>query len=388
MRRKLLATMLCVALMSTAAACGEAADVRLGAILSLEGEAASYGRSIANGVELAVEQVNDAGGIVLAGRDQAVPLVLELRDAKSNPEVGNEAAHELIEMGVPAVVGSDSSDVTLAIAPHFEDARVVLLSPSSSSPKLTRAGEYIYRNFPSDELEALNVGSYVYNKRSIRTVGILANQNEYGIGIKNAFIERFRSLGGRIVAQETYPPDIAEAEALTQQAGTVAGAEPDAVYLAGYAHDIGHAARALRDAGYDGPLIATGAVLPEELVAAGGDAVEGLIYPQPAYNPDAEDEDIQEFVRAYRDRFGSTPDAYAAHGYDAVKILAQAFEQVGADPPEVRFYLNTMNPYKGVAGLTNFDDNGDVRKFHRMFEIQDGSPVELDVAAAGASTPS
>ena len=112
------------------AGCGGPSEVVVGAILSLEGSAAPYGNSISRGIELAVEQINAAGGIDVEEGGVRVPLRVELRDAKSDAQIGIQIAQELIDMGVPAVIGSDSSDVTLAIADLFQQAGVVLLSPS------------------------------------------------------------------------------------------------------------------------------------------------------------------------------------------------------------------------------------------------------------------
>ena len=109
----------------------------------------------------------------------------------------------------------------------------------------------------------------------------------------------------------------------------------------------------------------------------GGDSVEGLVYPQTAYDPESQEPHIREFVSDFRAKYGQVPGPYAAHGYDLIKILVQAMEQRGTSTLEIRFYLNSMNAYEGVAGSTNFDDNGDVRKFHRMYRITEGRAVPV-----------
>lgn len=354
-------------------ACSGSKEVKIGVLVSLQGVGAPYGTSIHNGIELAVDEINAEGGIDVehAGRK---PIELLIRDAGSNADMGVEMAHELIDAGVVATIGSDVSDVTLAIAPHFQEAQHILLSPSSSTPKLTTAGEYIYRNFPSDDLEALNVADYIFNKAGLREAAVIADQSEFGLGQKSAFIQRFRLLGGRDVGQESFPMDASD-EQIAQAVRSIVSAP--AIYIAGYSDDTGRVARALREAGSTAALFGTGAVLPADLVNSGGDAVEGLVFPRPSFDPDAADPKIRAFVQAYEARFGVAPDTYAAHGYDAVKILALAIQEAGTDTSELRFYLNSMNPYEGVTGTTAFDDNGDVRKFHRMFRIEGGAPVPL-----------
>lgn len=372
------ALVVAAALVAGGVACAGSPDVKFGAIVSLQGVGAAYGNSIKNGIELAVEEINDVGGILVKDSDAKL-ITLMLRDTESNPSLAAQHARELIDAGAHAVIGSDISEVTLAIAPIFEEAEIVLLSPASSSPKLTRAGDFIFRNFPSDELEALNTADYIYNKRGLRQAAIIANQNEFGIGTKNAFIERFRQLGGRVVGQTTYPPDATE---FGSQVAEIMLLDVPAIYIAGYTRDTAAVVTALRDAGEDAELFATGAMLTEELDADGKVAVEGLYYPQASFDPDSDAPQVRAFVVAYRSKYGLEPDTYAGHGYDAVMMLAQAVQEAGLDHQEIRFYLNSMNAYDGVTGLTDFDDNGDVRKFHRMYVIRGGVGVPVDRTGA------
>jgi len=359
-------------------ACGpaESPDVKLGAILSLAGAGAPYGQSIQRGVELAVEQINAAGGVNVFEVGQK-PLTLLARDDRSEPARGVQLAQELIAEGVVAAIGAVVSDVTLALAPVFQQAEIILMSPASSTPKLSDAGTFIYRNFPSDDLEALNTADHVFNVAHVPEAAVIAQQSEFGLGQKNSFIQRFRLLGGRALGQESYPAD-ASAETIAGHVGRLLAEDPPAIYIAGYAADTAMVARAIRDAGSSAALFGTGAVLPIDLVAAGGDAVEGLAFPQAPFDIESGADNVRRFVADYQAKYGMAPDVYAAHGYDAVQMIAQAIGQAGADAQEMRFYLNSMNPYEGLAGVTAFDDKGDVRKFHTMYAIQNGAAVRLE----------
>lgn len=359
-------------------ACGPAAspDVKLGAILSLQGAGAPYGQSIQRAVEMAVEHINAAGGVHVFEVGQK-PLILLVRDDQSQPAIGVQAAQELIEEGVVAVIGAVVSDVTLALAPIFQQAEIILMSPASSTPKLSSAGDFIYRNFPSDDLEALNTADYVFNVVHVPEAAVIVQQTEFGLGQKNSFIQRFRLLGGRALGQESYPAD-ASAETIAMHVGRLLAEDPPAIYIAGYTADTAMVARAIREAGSDAPLFGTGAVLPADLVAAGGDAVEGLAFPQAPFDIESSADNVRKFVADYQTKYGMMPDVYAAHGYDAVQIIAQALGEAGTDSQELRFYLNSMNPYEGLAGVTAFDENGDVRKFHTMYAIQGGTVVRVE----------
>jgi branched-chain amino acid transport system substrate-binding protein len=359
-------------------ACGPAdsPDVKLGAILSLTGAGAPYGQSIQHAVEMAVEDINTAGGVHVFEVGQKL-LTLLVRDDRSQPAIGVQAAQELIEEGVVAVIGAVVSDVTLALAPVFQQAEIILMSPASSTPKLSNAGDFIYRNFPSDDLEALNTADYVFNVVHVPEAAVIAQQSEFGLGQKNSFIHRFRLLGGRALGQESYPAD-ASAETIAMHVGRLLAEDPPAIYIAGYTADTAMVALAIRDTGSDAPLFGTGAVLPDDLVAAGGDAVEGLAFPQAPFDIESSADNVRRFIADYQTKYGMMPDVYAAHGYDAVQMIAQALGEAGTDSQELRFYLNSMNPYEGLAGVTAFDENGDVRKFHTMYTIQGGAAVRVE----------
>lgn len=362
--------------------CGGPSEVHIGAIVSLEGPAASYGASIWRGIQVAVDQVNAGGGVDVGGNGTLVPLRVEMRDAKSDPQIGLQVAQELIDMGIPAVIGSDSSDVTLAIADLFQESEVVLISPSTSTPALNNKGSYIYRNYPSDELEAINLANHIYNVAGLHDVDIISSQSEFGLGIKRAFIQRFRMLGGRVGIQVSFRAEAADVSTHVEE---LLDGEAEAIYVAGYSSETARAATTIRAAGIELPLFGTGAILPEELVAAGGDAVEGLVFPTAAFDPDSDVQAVREFIQGYRARFGEGFDVYAAHGYDAVLILVQAIEEESYRPEAISLYLNAMNPFPGAAGETSFDNDGNARKFHRMFVIQGGRAVPFEAATPGGN---
>ena len=357
--------------------CGTAAtEVQIGAILSMEGRAAPYGQSIWQGMQVAMDEINAAGGIDVGGAGTMLPMSITMRDDQSDPQVALRHARELIELLVPVVIAADSSEIALAIAPLFQEAEVIFMSPSASTPKLSEEGDYIYRNYPSDALEAVNMATHIYNGAGIHEIAILGSQSAYGLGVKNAFISRFRMLGGTVTAQETFPTEAAD---VSVQIEGLSGIDFGGIYIAGYSSEAATVARAARDAGIEVPLFGTGAILTEELVELGGDAVEGLVFPSPLFDPASEIDESRRFVAAYQARFGESYDVYAAHGWDAVKIIAQAIQENGLRAEEIRFYLDAMNPFEGAAGSTSFDDKGDVRKFHRMFVIQGGQVVPVAV---------
>ena len=353
------------------AGCGEVSEVQLGALLSLEGRASSYGQSIQRGIEVAVDRVNAAGGVDVGGNGTRVPFSVIVRDVQSDPQIAVQLAQEFIDLGLPAVIGSDSSSVTLAIADLFQQSEVVLISPASSTLALNDKGDYIFRNYPSEYFEAVTLANYIYNVAGIRKVHVARSQSEFGLG--NAFIARFRTLGGGVEAQVSFPADQPEA-LIGADIEDLAATDADGIYIAGYSDETAATARVLRDAGIELPLFGTGAILPDELVEVGGDVVEGLVYPMVTF--DAEEDVTAEFIAAYRNKFGGDPNVYAAHGYDATLIIVQAIEQEGPTASNISFYMNAMNPFPGAAGSTKFDADGNAEKSHRIWAIEEGEAVQ------------
>ena len=349
----------------------------MGVIVSDTGAAAPYGEKVRRGIEVALDEVRAAGG--LGGR-----IRLVLRDDATNPDVGAQVARELIEEeGVRIVVGAVSSPVTLKIAPICESGRAVLLSPTSSSPEITGAGDWIFRNYPSDTLEGTSLADFARDL-GLRRVAVLAVQNEYGAGLSKVFHERFEGDSREVVGHVVYREG--DAEAFASLADRVRALSPDGVYVAGYAEDTAGILRTLRDAGVHSVVLGTSS-MTADAVRRAGPAAEGLVFPESAFDPRSPRRPTREFVAAYRARFQEEPDSFAAHAYDALKLVVLAMEKGGGtDPESVRRGLNSIDDYAGASGPVAFDENGDVVQYPRLFIVHDGraEPYDRFVEGGGA----
>ncbi|MEE8184227.1 MAG: ABC transporter substrate-binding protein, partial [Acidobacteriota bacterium] len=157
-------------------------EIIVGSILSLSGEGEYYGKHIQQGMNLAVEELNRRGGI------QGRPLRVVYRDSRSRPEAGRIHAEDLYRnLRIPAIIGAVLSSVTLAIAPIAESERRILLSPASSSPKITQAGSFIFRNYPSDVLEGAYMAEFASRELHLQRIAVLSVDNEYGKGLREIF---------------------------------------------------------------------------------------------------------------------------------------------------------------------------------------------------------
>jgi len=328
-------------------------EIKIGAILPLTGEAAKYGKSAKRGIDLALEEINAKGGI------KGKKLTIIYEDSKGNPKEGVSAILKLITVHkVPAILGAMSSSVTLAIAPIAEENKIVLLSPASSSPKITHAGDYIFRNCYSDIYEGKKMAHYIYNETRYKKVAIIHINNDYGIGLREAFRDEFNKLGGKVVAVETY--DFGATDFRTQLS-KIKESDPDAIYIVGYS-EMGRLLVQAKELELRIPFFSCIMFEDPDILKVAGDIAEGVVYTYPSYNPKSREDVVANFINIFEKKYNQKPDGFAANAYDALKILALAIEKGGGKSEQIKKALYSIKDYPGVTGKTSFDGNGDVIK--------------------------
>lgn len=347
----------------------EPSTVRIGAILPLTGQAAEYGQAAKKGIELAVKQRNSSGGI----RGQQVEVAYE--DSKAEPKDGVAALQKLITVDkVRAVIGAMASSVTLAIAPVAERNRIVLISPASSSPEITNAGDYIFRNEIS-ERDGARRSAELYFEEGFASIAILHINNDYGVGVAEATQAVYSDKDGAIVAVESFAQGATD---LRAQLVKIKASSPEAILLAGYKEMI-LALKQMKELGIGQQVLSTPMFEDPEILERVGELAEGAIYSyygvffEGSNNPQRET-----FLREFQVEFGEEPSYYAALGYDAAAILLTAVSECeDYDADSVRTRLYGIRDFPGVTGTTTFDENGDVSKPVILKSVQDGSFVVL-----------
>jgi branched-chain amino acid transport system substrate-binding protein len=365
-RRVVVITFLAAALL----AAGCSSEVKIGAVISETGAVAPYGNQVTRGLDLALEEINAEGGF------KGGPIQLIYRDDGTNPETGREAVLDLInEEGVKIIIGAVSSPVTLEIAPICEKEEVLLLSPTASAPRISEAGEFIFRNYPSDILEGTAMADFA-QRRGVRRVAIFALDNEFGSGLAEVFTRRFESKSRRVV--KTFRITEEDKASFPDMIREIKEQEPQGVYLVAYEEIMTELLEQLQAASCKGLKMGSGAVT-EDLIERAGEAAEHLIYPQPVFEPDSDDPAVRAFVEAFRAKYSREPDIYAAHGYDALKLIVQSMRNTGfALTDEVRRGLHGLKAFPGAAGRTEFDERGDVVRYPRIFVIDEGRSVPYE----------
>lgn len=358
-------------LLATLGGCTREAPVEIGAVLPLTGEWQLYGTQIRNGIELAYDQLQKAH------QDGKLPFALKLdvQDSGSDPQKAAQEARDLYHSGVAAVVGGVTSDEALAMVPVADQADAVLLSPSASSPELSGISKNFYRIYPSDFREGTRMGNFAAQTLELKKLVILRSDTTFAKGISEVFKNEFERYDGKVVAQIDYPPSTEDFSEVVDEA---LSNQPDGIFLADFADRVTKILQTLREKGYTGRVLTTSAFATPEAIAGAGEAATGVFLSQIVFDADSDDPVVQRFVQAYKDKYGDTPGLYAAHGYDALMVLAEAIKGGGRTRQDIWKGLRGLRSYVGVTGTIQFNEKGDVGKFPRVYVIQDGKLIDYD----------
>lgn len=332
----------------------ETKEIKIGAVLPLTGEIAEYGKRCKAGIDIAVEELNQAGGI------NGKTLMVIYEDSRGISQDGVSALQKLISIdNVRIVVGAVASSVTLAMEPIATKNKVILFSPASSSPKLTGISKYFFRDWPSDVLEAKVLADFVYSNLRLKKVAILFVNNDYGLGLSSEFNRNFIKLGGQIPVVESYEQGATD---FRGQLTKMKEVNPDAIYLAGFHREMAFATKQIRELGINVQIFGDADYGVQELLEIAGTSAEGAIYSTPEYEPAIGSASMKHFAEAFRTKYGKDPSNFEANGYDAVKILAEAIGKTGMDTERISAYISSLKNYHGASGDISFGVNGEVTK--------------------------
>ncbi len=348
----------CLGLLLTS--CSEKA-IQVGVVLPLSGENSSYGEAIRKGVELAY-------GEIQADPDAGVSLELSIVDTESDPQKATQLLDQQYSDGALVAVSGATSVEAKEMVTAADQADRVLLSPSASSPELTGISRNFYRIFPSDFAAATKMAQFASQDLEATKVVIVTEVQSYAKGIHGVFQPAFEGYGGEVLEVIEVPPGTSDLGGLMDRVLTL---KPEAVYLAGFEQGIGSMIQELRRLNYEGKILTTSAFALPSAIARVGDDATGVILTQSVFELDSEHAHVKHFVEGYEAKYGEKPDIYAAHGYDAMKIVAAALAGRPALPGEVVKGLRDVKDFPGVTGSINFDEKGDVQKFPRLYVIGD-----------------
>ncbi len=345
--------------------------IKIGHVASLTGDTATFGTSADEGIRLAMEEINAKGGVL------GKPVEVVTEDDRSLADEAKTVANKLITRDrVVAILGEIASPRSIAIAPICEDAKIPMLSPGSTNPRVTEGFDFVFRNCFIDPFQGTVMANFGMKPPpeglGLKKFAVLYPVNsDYGVGLRDYFKEAVKKNGGQIVEDLAYTEkqDVDFRGQLTK----IKNVNPDAIFVSGYYTEAGLIAKQARELGITVPLMGGDGWDSDQTVKIGGNAVEGSFFSN-HYSPDEQRPEVQAFVSAYKAKYnGKTPDAMAILAYDAMRIMADAIGRAGStDGGKIRDALAATKDFAGASGITTIDDQHNAKKSAVILRIQDG----------------
>jgi branched-chain amino acid transport system substrate-binding protein len=358
-----------LALLLAACKAPPAKEIRIGLITPLTGDVKTFGESVKNSFEIAVDEANRAGGV--AGM-RIVPVVV---DDRNDPTEASNAANLLIHQHkVRAIIGSVTSKATIPVSDMAQSGKVPAITPTATNPKVTVADgkrkDFMFRACFIDPFQGKVMARFARETLSKGNAAVLFDaSNDYSKGIAEFFSEAFKSLGGTVGAYESYGRDDVDFSALLTK---VKASGADVLFLPDYYNKVGLIAKQAREKGIKAALIGPDGWDSPDLVKIAGEAIEGGYFSN-HYSPDDTRPEVVAWVKKYKEKFGQTPDALGTLAYDATNLMLEAIRKAnGDDPIKIREALASLKGFKGVTGESAMDGNGDAVKSAVILQISGG----------------
>ena len=339
--------------------------IKVGEFASLTGSEAAFGQSSHKGTMLAIDQINAAGGVL----GKKIQLIYE--DDQSKQGESATIVKKLISRdNVVAILGEVASGRSLEAARICQDNKIPQISPSSTNPKVTETGDYIFRVCFTDPFQGKLLAEFGLKTLKAKRVAMLTDlASAYSVGLADYFKQPFTSEGGTIVADQKYNSHDKDFKA---QLTAIKAANPDAIFVPGYYTEVGLIVLQARQLGINVPIFGGDGWEAPDLIQIAGDALKNTYY-STHFSPLKDTPEVQNFVKAFQAKYnGETPDAMAALGYDSALVLADALKRAGTtDAAKLRDALATTD-IVGATGRTKIDSHRDAPKAAVIITVENG----------------
>ena len=339
----------------------------IGVIAPLTGEGASYGEAMKQGIDLAIEQVNATGGV----NGHHLQAVYE--DDKLSPKEGISAFYKLTNAsGVPVIIGSAASKVTLSIAPMAEKAHIVLFSSISTADELKNAGDYIFRDVPTNSMQGKTAAAFVTDTLKASNVAIFYKNDDYGANLAASFREEVKKHNMPTVFDEAYD---SQQKDFRNVLSRLQGTKPAVVFFPGNYQDNALILKQAREAGIRVPFVGGDGAFSEELIKIAGDAAGNSYFTMMGI---PKSKVVNEFVAKYTKTYGQKePNVFVYYAYDALMMVADAIKAGGYTADGIKGALYSLH-HDGLTGETHFDSLGEVSKPYSIYTVRGGKFALLD----------
>ncbi len=340
--------------------------IKLGHYGSLTGKDAAFGVATRKGVLLAIEEINAKGGVL--GR----PLAYLVEDIQSKQGESATAVKKLISRDkVVAVIGANASANSLEAAPICQNSQIPMMAISSTNPRVTEVGDYIFRICFIDPFQGAVLAKFAHTSLKAKRVALLTAVNSpYSVGLSAVLRQDFTARGGEIIAEQKYNEGEKDFRA---QLTALRPLKPDVIAITGFYAEAALICLQARALGIDVPFIGGDGWEAPQLIELGGKAVEGTYY-STYFSAENDAPEVRAFVKKFSARWtNETPEAVSALGYDAVYLIAAAMTNAGTTAgPKLRDAIAATKNFPGVTGQTTIDEKRNSAKAAVMLTVKNG----------------
>jgi branched-chain amino acid transport system substrate-binding protein len=363
--KRLFALAACLAAATTFSAVSQE-TIKVGEYGSLTGDNASFGTSQNNGVQMAVQEINEAGGVL----GKKIDLIVEDNQTKQG-ETTTIVRKLISQDHVSAIIGEVASSKTLEAAPICQESKIPLIATAATNPRVTQTGDYVFRVCFTDDFQAVVIARFILENLEKKKVAFMTDvKQDYSVGLTNIAKAYLTKHGGQIVKEQSYSSGDKDFRA---QLTDLKSANPDVIVITGYYPEASLIAKQARQFGMKATLVGGDGWDGSSLIPVGGKAIEGAFFSN-HFSVDDTSPAVQDFVSKYKKKYNALPDAFAALGYDAAKLLADAIKRAGGtDSQKLRDAIADTKDFAGVSGKITINPERNATKSAVILTIKDGA---------------
>lgn len=339
-------------------------EIIVGEYASLTGGSASFGQSSHKGTQLAIDEVNAAGGVL----GKKIRLITE-DDQSLSGQPATIARKLITQDRAVAILGEVASSKSLEAAPICQQNKIPMISPASTNPKVTEVGDYIFRVCFIDPFQGTVMAKFALDK-GFKNVAVLTDvKQDYSVGLSEFFVKHLTANGGKVVKDQKYSSGDKDFKA---QLTSIKAARPDAIFVPGYYAEVSLIARQARQLGIKAPLLGGDGWVGDSLLKVAGTALDGSFF-SAHFSAEAKEPSTEGFVKRFQARYGAVPDDMAALGYDSAMILVDAIKRAGTTESEkLRDAIAATKDFKGITGMITIDEKRNASKSAVILTIGNG----------------
>lgn len=338
-------------------------EIVVGHYGSMTGQEATFGQSTDEGIRLAIDEANAAGGV----KGKKIKLVT--MDNQGKAEETASVVTRLIEQEkVVALLGEVASSRSLIAAPIAQSKKIPMITPSSTNPKVTEVGDYIFRVCFIDPFQGTVMAKFTTENLKLKKVAILRDvKSDYSVGLADFYTSKVKELGGEVVADLSYQSDDVDFKGQLTQ---IKSKNPEAIFIPGYYTAVGLIARQARELGITAPLLGGDGWDSPKLSEIGQKAVDGSYFSN-HYSTESTDPAAVEFMTKFKAKYNKSPDGLSAAGYDAARVLIKAMQDAATlEPKAIRDQIAAIKDFAGATGKITIDEKRNATKSAVVVQVE------------------